>query len=447
MLKYLVFWVAASGVPALAWLLSLERRWLKWAFFGMVAGLCLYQPTAINFFSHERYSGTARGMEVSLIHLLALAVLLALSLRGKRWRLFPDGGFALYGVYFLLCLPSLFNADSVLIGWLEVWKMMLLFVFGHAVYGYLSATDDVETVVKALAVFTIANFLATVHQHYTGVFQSPGVFPHRNGMGMGMNLLGSLFFAGYLQRGLKDRLGRLSGVAFLCAAVAGMWTYSRGAIAVLPVGYGLAALGVLRNAAGKGSRTARRVLLRMLPMALAGLLGLAVMWPRLVQRFTEAPVESSNTRVELAACAKEMIQTHPWIGVGINNWSLNMGPDHPYQDLAAEKLGRELNYRGIVETVYLLVAAECGIPALVAMLVWFGWYWVACARLGKKLRGGEWHFVPAGLLGGLTANYLQSALEWVLRQQMSLFLLVFLFAMVAYFDKMPCKPQTDSSPS
>lgn len=111
-----------------------------------------------------------------------------------------------------------------------------------------------------------------------------------------------------------------------------------------------------------------------------------------------------------------------------------MRPPYEYQDRASTIVGRELNYVGIVETVYLLVAAECGLPALLAMLVWFVWHWFSCIRLIKRLKGTEWSFVPAGLLGGLTAIYMQSCLEWVLRQQINLFLLVFMFAIIAYFN-------------
>ena len=111
-----------------------------------------------------------------------------------------------------------------------------------------------------------------------------------------------------------------------------------------------------------------------------------------------------------------------------------MRPPYDYQERASAIVGRELNYVGIVETVYLLVAAECGLPALLAMLVWFVWHWFSCIRLIKRLKGTEWSFVPAGLLGGLTAIYMQSCLEWVLRQQINLFLLVFMCAIIAYFN-------------
>ena len=80
----------------------------------------------------------------------------------------------------------------------------------------------------------------------------------------------------------------------------------------------------------------------------------------------------------------------------------------------------------------LLVGAECGIPALVAMLAWFAWHWFLCIGLMKRLRGTEWYFVPAGLFGALAANYMQSVLEWVLRQQLNLVCLMFVFALLSH---------------
>ena len=82
--------------------------------------------------------------------------------------------------------------------------------------------------------------------------------------------------------------------------------------------------------------------------------------------------------------------------------------------------------------MYLLVGAECGIPALAALLAWFLWHWGVCIRMGWQLRGTEWQFIPAGLLGGLTAVYLQSTLEWVLRQPRGMFFLVLCFAVIAH---------------
>ncbi len=428
-MKYIVFAFAALGVPPLAALLWFNLRWARYVIWGMLAALCVYQATSINFFSHEEYLGSARGMEVSLIHLLALALLLALVMRKKIRGLLPEGGFRIYAVYFLLCLPSLSAADDRLISWFELWKMMAIFVVYLAVFGYLKATDNIKTLMWGFVFVVFVNFPSVVSQHFSAHYQARGIFPHWNCMAMALHLFGSLFFAYYLMNGTRTLFGKVCLVAFICDVISTFWSYSRGAFAVMPFGYGITLLVCLLD-----RRHAMRTFRRLLPIALVALIGLFVILPRIVQRFATAPKASSDTRVELAYCALEMIKDEPLRGVGINNWSLKMDAEHPYQDNASKIVGRELDYTGIVETVYLLVGAECGIPALVAMLVWFGWYWVSCVKLLRRLLRTRWYFIPAGLLGGLTADYMQSVLEWVLRQQMNIICLLFMFAIIAYLN-------------
>ena len=427
-MKYAVFALAATGIPPLTLLLCLNPWWTRYAFWGMVVAMLIYQGTSINFFSHEEYRGSARGMEVSLIYLLDAAILASLVIRDKVRKAVPDIGAKLYLVYFLLCMPSLTVADNLLISWFEVWKMILIYFHFLAVYSYLRATDDMESVLRALAVFVIGNGIWVIRGHFCGTYQPGGVFPHRNCMAMGMLLLGPTFFAAYLNYGLKKWLGRLGALAFVLAAVSTLWSYSRGAIVMMPLAYGITTLVCLF---GQNGHRAQKFL-RLLPILVAAAIGTVAVMPRIIERFEKAPKSSGDTRVELAACAREMIRDNPLIGVGINNWSINMDSDHPYQERASDALDKNFAHAGIVETVYLLVCAECGVPALVAMVLWFLWYWVLGVRILCQTRNSEWFFVPAGLLGGLTANYLQSVLEWVLRQQLNLICLMFVFAVLSY---------------
>ena len=428
-MKYFVFALAALGVPPLAFLLYINKRWQKYAFWAMMVAMVFYNATSINFLSQEEYRGSARGMEVSVIHLFAFAILLSLKLQGKVKKFIPEIGFGLYIIYFLLCLPSLGTACDYTVAWFEIWKMILLYFFYLAVYSYLQATNDVKSVLKGFAFYSVMNLLMVFKDRFSGVYQAHGAFPHQNSMAMAMLLFGTLFFAAYLSIGVRGKFGRLVAIAWACAAIATLRSYSRGAIALMPIAYGITTFACLTR------RTFRRVSTRIAPVMVLGAIGLALLLPKIIERFEEAPEASGNTRVELAYCAKEMIKDEPWRGVGINNWSLKMRQPYEYQERASEVVGRDLDYTGIVETVYLLVAAECGLPALFAMLAWFVWHWFLCLRLVKKLRGTEWSFVPAGLLGGLTAIYMQSCLEWVLRQQINLFLLVFMFSIVAYLNK------------
>ena len=428
-MKYFVFILAALGVPPLGFLLYINKRWQKYAFWAMIGAMILYNATSINFLSEETYRGTSRGMEVSVIHLFTFAILISLKLQGKLAKLIPETGFGLYLIYFLMCMPSLSQVDDMKVAWFEIWKMVLLYFFYLAVYYYLKATDDVKSVLNGLAFYAIINLLIVMKDRFFGVYQAHGAFPHQNSMAMAMQLLGTLFFAAYLAHGIRGKFGRLATTACACAAIATLRSFSRGAIALLPIAYGITTLASISR------RRMHKMVSRLIPIALIGTVGIGLALPKIIERFEEAPEASGNTRVELAYCAREMIADKPLTGVGINNWSIKMQQPYEYQEQASVIVGRDLDYDGIVETVYLLVAAECGIPALLAMLAWFGWHWFSCLRLIKRLKGTEWAFVPAGLLGGLTAIYLQSCLEWVLRQQINLFLLVFLFAIISYFNK------------
>ena len=316
-----------------------------------------------------------------------------------------------------------------MIAWYEIWKMIMLYVFYIAVYNYLAATDDLKTVIGCLGVFAIVNMMIIVKDHFSGVYQPHGVFPHQNGMAVAMHLFGTLFFAGYLMRGLKTKMGRFSLVAFGCAAAATARSYSRMALALMPIGYGLAFLLCVWK--GRPRYWKRRVA----PIAFVGFLGFLAMLPRIIERFETAPEASGETRVELALTALEMIKDEPWRGVGINNWGIKINAPYEYAELAGRNTNRGEDFKdGIVETVYLLVGAECGIPALCAMLLWFGWYLVRCFLLVLRMKNDKWFFIPAGLFGGLTIGYMQSCFEWVFRQQLNLICLMFMFATISYLN-------------
>jgi O-antigen ligase len=427
-MKYAVFFLALLGVPPLAVVLSLNKSWVKYAVWVMIGALAVYQATAINFFSYEEYRGSSRGMEVSIVYLFALAVIILAAIKGCLPKFVPSGGALLFIVYFLLCLPSLSTAENMLFSWMELWKMIMLYLTYLSIRAYLDLTDDVKSLVKGLAVFAIWNLLLLAKDHLSGVYQPHGSFPHQNGLAMAMHLFANLFFAIYLLGGW--RRSALNVVALVAASGCIVRTYSRGAIAMLPLSFFITFV-MTTFVAVRSSKS--RVFARIAPIAIVGLLGLAAMLPRIVSRFADAPEASGNTRIELALCAKEMILDEPWVGVGINNWGIKINQPYDYAERAGRSTNRDEDFKdGIVETVYLLVCAECGIPALAAMVAWFLFYLFRCVQLTKRLSGSPYAAIPAGLAGGLVACYLQSFLEWVLRQQMNLILLMIFFALLDY---------------
>ena len=425
-MKYAVFFLALLAMPPLGVALSFNRRWMRYAIWAMIGALAVYQNTAINFFSYEEYRGSSRGMEVSIVYLLAFALLVAAAFKRRLPNLIPSFGAFLYIVYFLLCLPSYATAENTLFCWMETWKMIMIYLVYLSIRAYLDMTDNVKVLMKGLAAFAVWNFLLVVKDHISGVYQPHGVFPHQNCLAMGMHLFAGMFFASYLAGGWRKSF--LNIAAFVASTACIVRTYSRGAIAMIPITFFVTFV-MSFVASAKGAWM--RLFMRIIPLGIVGLLGLGLMLPRIIERFATAPEASGNTRVELALCAKEMIIDEPWRGVGINNWGIKIKAPYEY----AERARRDIDFGnpqedGIVETVYLLVCAECGIPALVAMLAWFLRYLVLSVVLSKKLSGTYYAAIPAGLAGGLVSCYLQSFLEWVLRQQMNLILLMMFFALL-----------------
>ena len=429
-MKYLIFTLAALGVLPASVLLMYSRRLLWLMPLVILPTLLLFDNTAINFFSHELYRGTSRGMEVSLVYLVALAMLGALTLRRGLLHPLPYVGLAIYFVYFLLCLPSTLNAANGLFAFFEIWKMTMIYLVGLTVYHYLAFTrGDTRALYAALALITVLIFLSCIWQHVTGYYQIRSYFPHQNSLAMFMSPLGTLF----LSRFLNERHRRTSLLALLLCAFASATlfrTYSRGAIACYPIGCAITACAsiTLNWKAWK--------LVRLSALAAIALCGIAVMTPRIVERFIHAPESSAGTRVRLATVALNMIEDNPIFGVGINNWGIKVNPPYPYSLPRDASSGLTEDFKdGIVETIYLLTAAECGLPALAALLtLFFSHAWLAVTAC-RPLRHTPQFFWAPGLLGGFIAIYLQSVLEWVLKQQVNFIELIIFFAIIGYLKQ------------
>ena len=66
-MKYLIFFIAFLGVLPLGYILTTNRKYMRYAILGVILPAMMFNQVSINFFSHETYRGTSRGMEVSLV--------------------------------------------------------------------------------------------------------------------------------------------------------------------------------------------------------------------------------------------------------------------------------------------------------------------------------------------------------------------------------------------
>ena len=428
-MKYLIFSLVFFSVLPLGYILTMNRKYMRYAFFAVCLPVMMFNQVSINFFSHETYRGTSRGMEISLVYLVAMAMLIGMWILHRKKPLFPDAGSKIYLVYFLLCIPSLINADNTLYSWFELWKMIMMYVVFITTYYYLYYYRDFNSVMIGFGIVATVTFLSVVMQHLKGIHQANGLFPHQNSMGMYMCFIAPVFFAYFFNRNKGWKRWLFCGF-FLVASAACMRTYSRGAMVCLPFGCMITALLSLRY------QFHMRKIQILLPVVLICIFGALLLLPNIIKRFQNAPKESLMTRQNLAAAAWNMMQDKPFAGVGLNNWGIKINPPYPYCEYRYENKRIAKDFKeGIVETSYLLVGAECGFFALAAFLAWLGYYYICACKLVKRTRRSDFFYIPVGIVGGLSAVYAQSTLEWVMKQQVNFIQMMMLFAVLSILYK------------
>jgi len=424
--KYIIFFSALLiGVPLLVAGLVGHRKLLPLMATVHALSVAFSIWVSLNFFPDKFYRGTSRGMETTFTDLFALALLGALFLlRRGRITWLPPGWWA-YGLYFLAGVVSLVNADSRLYGLFELWKMMWMWVCFLVVFNFVRHTRDPEPVLRGLALTAIFALLVVLWQKYvTGIFQTPGPFAHQNSMAMFFGMSGPVFLAHWLEKRacIWDRY--VFPVAFVAAAGCVFSTLSRGAIFFYPVGcLPVVAVTLFR-------RWNTRKMKIILVLGLVGVVGVLKMGGTIIDRFLHAPESSGNTRVNLAIAARNMANDKV-LGVGINNWGIKINPPYEYAEHRVGKIYDEDFKDGVVETIYMLVAAECGWWGLGALLLFLLYFFGLNLVNWIHYRHGVIAYLPAGIAGGLLNNYGQSVLEWVLKQSPSFYELMMFFAIVA----------------
>jgi hypothetical protein len=168
-------------------------------------------------------------------------------------------------------------------------------------------------------------------------------------------------------------------------------------------------------------------------------LSLAIMfkaWDSISERFKTAPAESANTRVNLAIAAMKMVKDKP-LGIGLNNLGIKINPPWQYSNhIEMINPDDEEEKNGLVETVYLMIAAECGWHTLGVYFIFLFYFYFLNLRNYFVYKKSEYQFVTIALLGGLLGIYLESGLEWVLKQTNNFYQLMLVFALISIMYKL-----------
>ena len=400
-------------------------------FFGMM--YFTSNEYSLNFYPMPTWRGTARGYAFTLVSLFAVPLFVSMCFSTKyKVRLFPPGSF-FYLLYFLAILLSGMNAIHMQQWGFEVYKMFWMYITFLAAFNYLTNSKNLEIFVYSLCFILIFLFLFGLKQKYLdGRYQIRSTFPHQNSLVLYLELFGLLALGILMNERLKKLLFVLVIFAFCGSTLLVVFSFSRGGLVIYFGGVAIVgALSILFN----GFSFRRLILMVIGLFVLLSVVGYAL--PSIILRFTKASGASKLTRVNLAIASKRIADDYR-LGVGANNYSEYSGLKYEY---AIEQNNRDSFYArtgnwegsgrgGIVETIYLLVAAECGWWGLVTLVLWFLYYYLSLIISMFVLRKKPCSGFVIGLFGGLTCVYWHSTLEWSLKQYNNFAQQMILYALI-----------------
>ena len=396
---------------------------MKWVLLALLLGLC---PLFIHYARQPRYRpifgfafgalpfllsflhlyiapvslaywpGHTKGIEVSLIDSLAVAVLIATPRRRKSapflW------AFVIY--IFLTTITVTWAIDKLATLGYAVQLMRMLLVYLAALR--LSTTPRVVPAVVAGGVFALLfQLFFAVQQHFQGVLQASGTFGAQNSLGLMTNLVALPALAMLLSGG-RSWYAKAGPVV---ALLIDLFTASRATIGFGAIGMG----GVLLMASVWRWTPRKRT---MTALAVIAVLCAAPFAVRMIgERANHNNVESSDSeRQAFKRAAWAMIHDHP-AGVGANSYVIvsNIDGYSARAGVVASHGSRSTN----VHNSYLLVMAETGIVSIIFVVAMFGGGLLMMLRTAFQNRGDRRGDILIGfgmtlLTAGLHLNY-----EWL----------------------------------
>ncbi|MDD5728128.1 MAG: O-antigen ligase family protein [Victivallales bacterium] len=418
--KYIVFFAALIiGVPAGIVLAYSSKLWERFFLFLMVFFTASLKGT-INFESVKDYRGTARGYEIGIVDLATLVIFFVMVLKPKyKLKFFPPGS-VLYFIYLLVSIISIQNSDNTMYSWFEVTKMLKMFFYYMVWYNYFTDLESIQRIIRMLPIPVIYIFLLSAYQQRMGIYQPYGPFTHQNSLCMYMMTMGAIFLAALFELDMSQIKGMFVIGMFGLASMTELLTLSRAGVVCYA---GCCSLVVLFSFMQKFK--AKKVAILMV-MFLIGLGTVMVYANSLYNRYINAPESSYESRQNLAASARNMA-ADGFFGVGLNNFGLKVNAEYPYSKHYMPPGFKE----GLVESLYLMIAAETGWMNMYIFLVCILFFYFM--NIGNVIRYTRMKIVylPIAITGGLAAIYLQSVLEWVLKQSPNFYQLMFFFAIIA----------------
>ena len=419
---YLFLAMTFCFIPAAVWA-GIRYQWAeKLLVAGTFFSTCYLVD--INILSMELYRGDTRGFEFGVTDWMVISLILVMSLsprwRKKRPSLLPPNS-TLMLIYLLIAIATLFVSYVPLYGAFGVSKIIRAMAVYWVAYNYLRSEKDLHFFLMILASIVAFEFMLVLQQRISGLYRAQGSLPHSNTLAMYINMMNMIFLSFVINGRSKGHRKLVYWVALAMGSLIVLATFSRGALAVMVMCYAM----VIFLSAYDRPRAAK---LKVIGVLLLCALPVAIkVTPSIIKRFETAPINAELSRHQANEAAVAMANDS-WLGVGLNNYSyaVNNTDFSRFVPLEVD--------RGIVHNIYLLHAAEMGwIGLFVFLLMILRFQWMAASIIFKRYDSTVSH-VAIGIFAAMTALWVQSMLEWALRQT---YLTVEFFMLAGFLAALP----------
>ena len=409
---------------------TLSQRARDAAFFVMVAATVVTDRLDVNFLSHYWYRGTTRGLEFSLVDLLAISVCIGSFLRPRpgESRFYWPASFGWMLVFFLYAVASVMFSDPKVYGVFELSKMVRGFFFFLAAALYVRRQREVGILVLALGCAVCFEGVWALKQRLiSGIDRVPGTLDHENSLSMYVCLVAPIFVAAAVST-LPKFIRVFSVVAIGAAALCSVLTISRAGIPI----FALVMLGATAFCVSWRITPKKIFATALVALCIAGLS--LKTWDSLKGRYAEASFkdeylddqqEGRGYYLRLAMAISE----DRFFGVGLNNWSYWVSkkygamvgrPYDSYGDLHSSKPDDQtienLVWAAPAHNLAALTVGELGVPGLaIFALLWARWFQMGLRFLFKRTPEAM-HRLGVGLFFCVCGIFLHSLTEWTFRQ-------------------------------
>ena len=414
-------WVLLSVVALLIPLVAIfSGNWIRFFIAFMILGFCVNLDKTFN---HSGYIGSVAGLALSLVDIGMVILLVSVATKSAitrtfRLRLFLPTTLPALVLLGIMTL-SMAAAADVSLSFYQLIEMSKHFVLYLCIANLVQSEGDVRFIVRVLLVGIIFQGSVVILQYLhffppelrmslgfkdarsipsgsegVTLFRPAGTIGHANTMGaflaMTLPVTTSQLM---LQSSFRAKLLPLCALAVGTPAL--VMSFSRGAWISCVVGVVL----VLTTTIIRGKRRGLSRNWGVISFLVMAMVVLA--FSSLVESRIFSPDRGSvQNRMKLNDMALHMIQENPWLGVGLNMFPKAMADYDVFH----------FEPQNVVHNVYLLLAAESGVLALVAFI----WLLLAVSREGVRgffLNGPYLSITATGIFGGLVGLWLQMLAE------------------------------------